>query len=144
MERVGDHTKNMANLTLRVLQLPNIDNASSSLRRWSREVRLMLKDSLEAYFQRDPEVAKDVISRDIDVDELYNGLFRQFVTHMMEDPRNITACLHLHFIAKNIERMGDHVTSIAEQVVLVVTGQMPSESRTKGDRTSIDVTLSQD
>ena len=104
----------------------------------------MLKDSLDAYVQRDTELAQDVIARDNDVDELYNGLFRQFLTHMMEDPRNITACLHLHFIAKNIERMGDHVTSIAEQVVLVVTGAMPSEDRPKGDLTSIDVKLSQD
>jgi phosphate transport system protein len=144
LERIGDYAKNMAKRTHLLLQLPNIENSSSSLRRLSREVQLMLKDSLDAYVQRDTELAKDVISRDNDVDELYNGLFRQFVTHMMEDPRNITACLHLHFIAKNIERMGDHVTSIAEQVVLVVTGQMPSESRPKGDRTSIDVTLSQD
>ena len=144
LERIGDYAKNMAKRTHLLLQLPNIENSSTSLRRLSREVRLMLKDSLDAYVQRDTEMAQDVIARDNDVDELYNGLFRQFLTHMMEDPRNITACLHLHFIAKNIERMGDHVTSIAEQVVLVVTGAMPSEDRPKGDLTSIDVKLSQD
>ena len=144
LERIGDYAKNMAKRTHLLSQLPNIENSSTSLRRLSREVRLMLKDSLDAYVQRDTEMAQDVIARDNDVDELYNGLFRQFLTHMMEDPRNITACLHLHFIAKNIERMGDHVTSIAEQVVLVVTGAMPSEDRPKGDLTSIDVKLSQD
>ena len=144
LERIGDYAKNMAKRTHLLLQLPNIENSSTSLRRLSREVRLMLKDSLDAYVQRDTEMAQVVIARDNDVDELYNGLFRQFLTHMMEDPRNITACLHLHFIAKNIERMGDHVTSIAEQVVLVVTGAMPSEDRPKGDLTSIDVKLSQD
>jgi hypothetical protein len=62
---------------------------------------------------------------------MYNALFREFLTFMMEDPRNITACMHLHFIAKNIERMGDHVTSIAEQVVYLVTGDYPEESRPK-------------
>ena len=72
----------------------------------------------------------------------YTGLFREFLTYMMEDPRNITACMHLHFIAKNIERMGDHVTSIAEQVVFVVTGEMPKEKRDKADNTSTDVSLS--
>ena len=144
LERIGDYAKNMAKRTHLLSQLPNIENSSTSLRRLSREVRLMLKDSLDAYVQRDTEMAQDVIARDNDVDELYNGLFRQFLTHMMEDPRNITACLHLHFIAKNIERMGDHVTSIAEQVVLVVTGAMPSEDRPEGDLTSIDVKLSQD
>ena len=67
---------------------------------------------------------------------MYNALFREFLTFMMEDPRNITACMHLHFIAKNIERMGDHVTSIAEQVIYLVTGEMPDDDRPKGDRTS--------
>ena len=64
---------------------------------------------------------------------MYNALFREFLTHMMEDPRNITACMHLHFIAKNIERMGDHATTVAEQVIYLVTGQMPDESRPKAE-----------
>lgn len=81
-------------------------------------------------------LAYDIIARDADVDQMYNNLFRQFLTHMIEDPRNITACMHLHFIAKNIERMGDHVTSIAEQVIYLVTGQMPDEDREKQDKTS--------
>jgi phosphate transport system protein len=66
---------------------------------------------------------------------MYNALFREFLTFMMEDPRNITACMHLHFIAKNLERMGDHVTNVAEQVIYLVTGQMPDEDRPKDDQT---------
>jgi phosphate transport system protein len=68
---------------------------------------------------------------------MYNALFREFLTFMMEDPRNITACMHLHFIAKNIERMGDHITSVAENVIYLVTGAYPEEARVKGDRTSL-------
>jgi len=69
---------------------------------------------------------------------MYNALFREFLTFMMEDPRNITACMHLHFMAKNTERMGDHVTSIAEQVIYLVTGELPEEKRPKSDKTSTD------
>jgi phosphate transport system protein len=76
--------------------------------------------------------------RDIDVDQMYSALFREYLTFMMEDPRNITTCMHLHFMAKNIERMGDHVTSIAEQVIYLVTGDMPEDDRPKQDRTAHD------
>jgi phosphate transport system protein len=96
----------------------------------------MLKDALDSYIQRDVELAHDVIARDKDVDQMYNALFREFLTFMMEDPRNITPCMHLHFIAKNVERMGDHVTSIAEQVVYLVTGDKPEDDRQKADTTS--------
>lgn len=144
LERIGDYSKNIAKRTNVLLQMPQIDNSSVALRRLSREVQMMLKDALDSYINRDADLANDVIVRDRDVDELYNGLFREFLTHMMEDPRNITACMHLHFMAKNIERMGDHVTSIAEQVVFLVTGEMPSEAREKGDKTSTDIGMSQD
>ena len=96
----------------------------------------MLKDALDAYVQRDQELAHQVILRDEDVDQMYTALFRELLTHMMEDPRNITPSMHLHFIAKNIERLGDHVTSIAEQVIYLVTGHMPDEARPKRDTTS--------
>ena len=102
LERIGDYSKNMAKRTGVLLELPEIENAGSSLRRLGREVELMLKDALDAYIQRDPNLAEQVILKDRDVDQLYNGMFRQFLTFMMEDPRNITACMHLHFIAKNI------------------------------------------
>ena len=77
-----------------------------------------------------------MIQQDREVDQMYNALFREFLTFMMEDPRNITPCMHLHFIAKNIERMGDHATSIAEQVVYLVSGERPEEDRPKADTTS--------
>ena len=88
------------------------------------------------------ELGISIIARDREVDEIYNSLFRELLTYMMEDARNITACMHLHFIAKNIERMGDHVTSIAEQVIFVVTGELPAERRDKADITSTNADLS--
>ena len=92
-----------------------------------------MKDALDSYIQRDVALAGDVRKRDLEVDQMYNALFREFLTYMMEDPRSITACMHLHFIAKNIERVGDHATSIAEQVVYLVSGQLPDEDRPKAD-----------
>jgi len=138
LERIGDLSKNMAKRTGVLIQMSQVNGAPSALRRMAREVELMLKDALDAYIQRDAELARDVILRDRDVDQMYNTLFREFLTFMMEDPRNITACMHLHFIAKNVERMGDHVTSIAEQVIFLVTGEMPESRRPKADRTSED------
>jgi len=112
---------------------PLIEGATASLRRMAREVELMLKDVLDAYIQRDLGLAEDVRERDLEIDQIYSALFREYLTFMMEDPRSITACMHLHFMAKNIERMGDHVTSIAEQVVYLVTGAMPEDIRPKQD-----------
>jgi phosphate transport system protein len=136
LERIGDYAKNMAKRTAVLAQGPDITAGAAALRRMAREVERMLKDALDSYIQRDPELAADVIERDRDVDQMYNALFREFLTHMMEDPRNISACMHLHFIAKNTERMGDHVTSIAEQVIYLVTGVKPEEDRKKADTTS--------
>jgi len=137
LERVGDYAKNMAKRTAVLVELQPIDGASGAIRRMAKAVESMMKDALDAYIQRDAELAADVRQRDQEVDQMYNALFREFLTFMMEDPRNITACMHLHFIAKNIERMGDHVTSIAEQVIYLATGEMPEDLRPKGDTTSI-------
>jgi len=136
LERIGDYAKNMAKRTGVLAQMAPVSDSAGSLRRMAKEVSKMLKDVLDAYIHRDAELAGDVIKRDSDVDQMYNGLFREFLTFMMEDPRNITACMHLHFIGKNIERMGDHVTAIAEQVVYLVTGEFPEEARLKSDVTS--------
>jgi phosphate transport system protein len=136
LERIGDYAKNMAKRTGVLAQMAPVSDCAGSLRRMAKEVSKMLKDVLDAYIHRDAELAGDVIKRDSDVDQMYNGLFREFLTFMMEDPRNITACMHLHFIGKNIERMGDHVTAIAEQVVYLVTGEFPEEARLKSDVTS--------
>jgi phosphate transport system protein len=135
LERCGDYTKNLAKRTTVLATLTPIEEAAPAIRRMSRDVEKMLKDALDAFAQRDADLAAQVIDRDEEVDQMYNAVFRELLTHMMEDPRNITACMHLHFIAKNMERMGDHVTSIAEQVVYVVTGQFPGERRPKSDET---------
>ncbi len=139
LERIGDYAKNIAKRAGVLLQMTPIDGASGAVRRMAREVELMLKDALDAYIQRDPELAQVVSNRDKEVDQMYNALFREFLTFMMEDPRNITACMHLHFIAKNIERMGDHVTALAEQVIYVSTGKMPEEDRPKADSTPYEI-----
>ena len=136
LERIGDYAKNMAKRTETLSQIASIGGSIGTLRRMTRAVEGMLKDALDAYIQRDAALAADVIARDVDVDQMYNALFRELLTFMMEDPRNITACLHLHFISKNTERMGDHVTSIAEQVVYLTTGMKPDEARPKADKTS--------
>lgn len=131
LERVGDYAKNLAKRTNALSQMPSIDGSGMALRRMSQAVSRMLQDALDSYIRRDSELAEDVRQRDVEVDQMYNALFREFLTHMMEDPRNITACMHLHFIAKNIERMGDHATSIAEQVIYLVTGNLPDDARPK-------------
>ena len=136
LERIGDYSKNIAKRTVVMEGMPDPDGAAQALRRMARAVERMLKDALDSFIQRDQALAEDVRERDQEIDQMYDGLFRTYLTHMMEDPRNISPCIHLHYMAKNIERMGDHVTSIAEQVVYLVTGSIPDESRPKGDRTS--------
>ncbi len=131
LERIGDFAKNIAKRSHLLVNMPAIEGAGGALRRMSATVERMLADALDAYIRRDADLAADVRLRDIEVDQMYNALFREFLTYMMEDPRHITACMHLHFIAKNVERMGDHATSIAEQVIYLVTGSMPEEARPK-------------
>ncbi len=136
LERIGDYAKNIAKRTSVLVEAQEVNGSAAALRRQAREVEAMLRDALDAYIQRDPELAQDVIERDREVDLMYNGLFRELLTHMAEDPRSISACMHLHFIAKNVERMGDHTTAIAEQVIYLVTGNRPAEARPKADTTS--------
>ncbi|MCA3445160.1 MAG: phosphate signaling complex protein PhoU [Rhodobacter sp.] len=137
LERCGDYAKNLAKRSTVLAQMSPIGDTAGGIRRMAKAVELLLKDALDAYIHRDIELAEDVRRRDREVDQMYNSLFRVFLTHMLEDPRNITACMHLHFIAKNIERMGDHATGIAEQVIYLVNGAMPEEPRVKGDITSV-------
>ena len=136
LERIGDYAKNIAKRTSVLVEMRPVSGSDTALRRMAREVEGMLKDTLDSYVRGDAELAEDVRQRDHDVDQMYNALFRELLTFMMEDPRNITACMHLHFMAKNIERMGDLTTNMAEQVIYLVTGEMPEEARPKGDRTS--------
>ena len=136
LERCGDYAKNLAKRSMVLSQMSPLTGSTGSIRRMAKSVTLLLKESLDAYIARDPVMAEDVRQRDQEVDQMYNALFRELLTHMMEDPRNITAAMHLHFIAKNIERVGDHATGIAEQVIYLVTGQLPGEARPKADSTT--------
>lgn len=136
LERIGDYAKNIAKRTSVVVEMGPVNGSDAALRRMAREVQAMLKDVLDAYMRGDADLAEDVRQRDQEVDQMYNALFREFLTFMMEDPRNITSCMHLHFMAKNIERMGDLTTNMAEQIIYLVTGEMPDEARPKSDRTA--------
>ncbi|MFV0514716.1 MAG: phosphate signaling complex protein PhoU [Jhaorihella sp.] len=136
LERCGDYAKNLAKRADVLSSMPPVEGATGSIRRMGKAVQLQLKQVLDAYIQRDAELAEEVRLGDHDVDQMYNTLFREFLTHMMEDPRNISACMHLHFIAKNIERMGDHATGIAEQVIYLATGALPDGDRPKADNTA--------
>ena len=136
LERIGDYAKNIAKRTSVLTGVEPVSDSAGALRRMGREVELMLKDALDSYVQRDADLALQVIERDESVDQMYNSLFREFLTYMMEDPSRITPCMHLHFIAKNVERMGDLSTAIAEQVVYLVNGRAPEEDRRKADTTS--------
>ncbi|WP_349037809.1 phosphate signaling complex protein PhoU [Pseudotabrizicola sp. 4114] len=137
LERSGDYAKNLAKRSLVLGQMRPVNGSAGSISRMARSVVGLLKDALDAYIARDAKLAEDVRRRDAEVDQMYNSVFREFLTHMMEDPRNITACMHLHFIAKNIERVGDHATGIAEQVIYLVTGTLPDDDRPKSDVTSL-------
>ena len=135
LERLGDYAKNMGKRVPILINAPMIEGAAGALRRQARLVGQMLKDMLDAFARMDAELARDVITRDVEVDDMTNALFREFITHMMEDPRNITPCLHYAFIAKNIERMGDLVTHGAEQIIFVTEGRH-AEPREKGHSTA--------
>lgn len=136
LERCGDYAKNLAKRSTVLAALPAIEGGAGSIRRMGDAVRLQMKNVLDAFIRRDAALAERVRQDDHDIDQMYNTLFREFLTYMMEDPRAISACMHLHFIAKNIERMGDHVTAIAEQVIYLVTGALPDDERPKADHTS--------
>jgi phosphate transport system protein len=136
LERIGDHAKNIAK---RVLAL-DADIAFSQVIRGVEEmtklVLAQVKQVLDAYASRDVAKALEVWRRDEEVDAVNNSLFRELLTYMMEDPRNITSCTHLLFCTQNIERMGDHATNIAETVHYMVEGRPLAEERPKGESTA--------
>jgi phosphate transport system protein len=138
LERIGDYAKNVAKRTMALNQVPAV-RLASSIPRMGKLVQQIIKDVLDAYIERDADKAHAAWSRDEEVDGMYNSLFRELLTYMMEDPRNITPCTHILFIAKNIERMGDHATNIAETIYFVVHGVPMLETRPKGDTTSFTV-----
>ena len=122
LERVGDLAKNIAKRTIKIGAEARVPRAVVGLKHMNEVATELMKDVLDAYAQRDAERARAVWERDVDLDALEDLVFRDLLTHMMEDPRNISFCAHLLFCSKNIERIGDHATNIAETVVYLVTG----------------------
>ena len=134
LERCGDLAKNIAKRTLILNAGEPIGPLTRSIERMGRLVAGRMKDVLDAYTGSDLDRALAVWSRDDEVDEHYNSLFRELLTYMMGDPRTITACAHLLFVAKNLERIGDHATNIAEIIHYEITGEeMISADRPKTD-----------
>ncbi|HVF35533.1 MAG TPA: phosphate signaling complex protein PhoU [Candidatus Saccharimonadia bacterium] len=135
IERIGDYAANVAKRSLVLNTLPAVA-AGRGLRALSQLAGDMLGEVLAAYRDRDDEAALRVRARDADLDAMYTALFRELLTYMAEDPRHISSSIHLLFIAKNIERIGDHVTNIAENAWFVVHGELPPEPREKRDQTA--------
>jgi len=136
LERIGDLAKNIAK---RVIALDGEFHPTKLLRgveHMGALVLAQLKQVLDSYSSHDLEKALAVWNGDEQVDAICTSLFRELLTYMMEDPRNITFCIHLMFCAKNIERMGDHATNVAETVYYMVEGRAITDPRPKGDTTS--------
>ncbi|MGY6568965.1 MAG: phosphate signaling complex protein PhoU [Salinarimonas sp.] len=138
IERIGDMAKNIGKRTLAVSGQFEPQKVVLGVNRMSDLVQAQLKDVLDAYTQGNVEAALDVWERDEATDALYTSLFRELLTYMMEDPRNISFCTHLLFCAKNVERIGDHTTNIAETVHYLVKGEPLTAERPKKDRTSLE------
>ncbi|HAK63013.1 MAG: phosphate signaling complex protein PhoU [Pseudomonadota bacterium] len=139
LERIGDYAKNVAKRSLTLMQTQPVGNAANTIMRMGSIAGDMIHNVIDAYLNKDIVKADEVRARDQDVDQLHTGLFRELLTYMMEDPRNITACTHLLFVAKNIERIGDHATNIAESVHYLVAGERNERERSKQDLSSSTV-----
>jgi phosphate transport system protein len=138
LERIGDYAANIAKRSMVLAQVPPVRPAGG-IPRMGRMVQEILKEVLDAYVERDLDKAIAVWHRDEELDDLYTSMFREVLTYMMEDPRNITPCTHLLFIAKNLERIGDHATNIAETIHFLVLGHSLKAVRPKGDTSSFAV-----
>jgi len=138
LERIGDYSANIAKRAIAISQLPPVRPAQGIVR-MGRMVQELIKDVLDAFVERNVDNAVAAWARDEELDDLYTSLFREVLTYMMEDPRTITSCTHLLFIAKNIERIGDHATNIAETLHFLVAGQPLTKIRPKGDQSSFAV-----
>ncbi len=138
MERIGDYAKNVAKRSI-VLSELRVPFSMTGLLNICRLVQENLKLVIDAIGEQDEKKALQVWHADEAIDDLYNSIFRELVTYMMEDARNITACTHLLFIAKNLERMGDHATNIAETLYYAITGERLSDERPKGNTSAYAV-----
>ena len=135
LERIGDYAVNVAKRAIALNQMTRIRPANA-MPRMGQIAKQMIRDVLDAYVRRDVDKAIAVWNCDEELDEMYSSLFRVLLTHMMEDARNITPSTHLLFIAKNIERVGDHTTNIAETIYFLVTGTQLRAARPKRDETA--------
>jgi phosphate transport system protein len=133
LERCGDLAKNIAKRALVIAESEPVTPLTSSIERMGELVTTRLKDVLDALASREVEQAIAVWTQDHEVDEHYDAIFRELLTYMMGDPRMITACAHLLFVAKNLERIGDHATNIAEILHYEITGVELTEERPKSD-----------
>ena len=137
LERIGDYAKNVAKRSRVIIEHENNKSDNVSLARMAALVQQMLNQVLDAYVSGDADLAMDVRDRDMEVDRLHTSLFREMLARMSENPEQVSASSHLLFIAKNIERIGDHTTGIAEQIFFLRNGQFPSDERPKADKSSI-------
>ena len=135
IERIGDLAANIAKRSMALNLSPPLPH-TRGLDALGRMAARQVRDVLDAYVQRDGETALRVRASDAELDTLYTGLFRELLTYMMEDARAITPCTHLLFMAKNLERIGDHATNIAENVWFLHHGEQPLPPRDKRDDTS--------
>ena len=133
LERVGDLGKNTAKRVIAVQSTGVPRKLASGLEHLSELALVQLKEVLDVYTNRSADKANAIRERDNEIDAMYTSLFRELLTYMMEDPRNITSCTHLLFCAKNIERIGDHATNIAETIFYMATGAQPEGDRPKDD-----------
>jgi phosphate transport system protein len=139
LERAGDLAKNTAKRVIAMTGHLHPKRVVLGVQHMSDLALGQMKDVLDAYAAKDAELAVAVWTRDGAIDALYNSLFRELLTYMMEDPRSISFCTHLLFCAKNIERVGDHTTNIAETIHYLVTGEALAAERPKDDRSSYDL-----
>ncbi|MGG6897546.1 MULTISPECIES: phosphate signaling complex protein PhoU [Rhizobium] len=133
LERVGDLGKNTAKRVIAVQGTGVPRKLARGIEHLSELALSQLKEVLDVYATRSPDKAVSIRERDEEIDAMYTSLFREMLTYMMEDPRNITTCTHLLFCAKNIERIGDHATNIAETIYYMATGAQPEGERPKDD-----------
>ena len=138
LERIGDLAKNISKRAMTFSKTGPVQ-ITSSIVRMGRAAQAQLSDVLNAYTARDTEIAVAVWNRDVDIDEMYNALFREVVTYMMEDSRMIGNGSQMLFIAKNLERVGDHTTHISEMVYYIVNGEPLGDDRPKGEPLGLDL-----
>jgi len=140
IERIGDYAANVAKRSIALNVSPPVPH-TASLRALGKLAARQVEDVLQAYHDGDADRALMVRARDAELDAQYTALFRELLTYMMEDARSITPCTHLLFMAKNLERIGDHATNIAENIWFLVHGDQPLPPRDKRDETNTAGTI---